>query len=92
MTVRVIALALVLSGLPMVAAAQGNFEIQVYPSETTTPGTTMFELHTTSALRGTTRSEDGVRPTRYAVHETLEITGLDELVRGRLLSLHEYPA
>jgi len=34
----------------------------------------MVELHSNSALRGTTRPQDGVRPTQYAVHETLEIT------------------
>ena len=59
---------------PAVAAAQGNFEIQVYSSETVAPGTTMFELHSNSALRGTTRVEDGVLPTQHAVHETLETT------------------
>jgi len=56
------------------AAAQGNFEIQVYGSETVAPGTTMVELHSNSAIRGTTRTEDGIRPTQYAVHETLEVT------------------
>ena len=59
---------------PVAARAQGNFEIQVYGSETVAPGTTMFELHSNSALRGTTRVEDGVLPTQHAVHETLEIT------------------
>src|SRR5215472_4442945 len=59
---------------PAVAAAQGNFEIQVYGSETVAAGTTMFELHSNSALRGTTRVEDGVLPTQHAAHETLEIT------------------
>jgi hypothetical protein len=56
------------------AGAQNNFEIQVYPSETIAPGRTMLELHTNSALRGTTTTIDGVLPTRRAVHETLEIT------------------
>ena len=56
------------------AAAQGNFEIQVYGSETVAPGTTMVELHSNSAIRGTTRTEDGIRPTQHAVHETLEVT------------------
>jgi len=60
--------------VPTTAAAQGNFEIQVYGSETVAPGTTMFELHSNSAIRGTTRTEDGIRPTQHAVHETLEIT------------------
>jgi hypothetical protein len=60
--------------LPATAGAQGNFEIQVYGSETTPPGSTMVELHSNSAIRGTTKVEDGVLPTQYAVHETLEIT------------------
>ncbi len=38
------------------------------------PGTTMIELHTNSALRGSTRKEDGVLPTQRAVHETVEVT------------------
>jgi hypothetical protein len=54
--------------------AQGNFEIQVYGSETLAPGSTMFELHSNSALRGTTGFEDGVLPTQHAAHNTLEIT------------------
>jgi outer membrane putative beta-barrel porin/alpha-amylase len=60
--------------LPSVARAQGNFEIQVYPSETVTPGTTMVELHSNVAARGTTGRENGVLPTQGAFHETLEIT------------------
>lgn len=60
--------------LPSVARAQGNFEIQVYPSETVTPGTTMVELHSNVAARGTTGRENGVMPTQGAFHETLEIT------------------
>ena len=54
--------------------AQENYEIQVYPSETVPPGSTMIELHSNSALKGTTRSEEGVVPTQHAVHETIEIT------------------
>jgi hypothetical protein len=56
------------------ASGQGNFEIQVYPSETLTRGTTMVELHSNAALRGTTRTENGVVPTQHAAHETIEIT------------------
>ena len=59
---------------PAWARAQGNFEIQVYGAETVAPGATMVELHSNSAIRGTTRSDNGIRPTQYAVHETLEIT------------------
>ena len=59
---------------PVTAGAQGNFEIQVYGSETVPAGQTMVELHSNSAIRGTTRVEDGVLPSQYAVYETLEIT------------------
>ena len=51
-----------------------NFEVQVYGSETLPPLKTMFETHTNMALRGTTRTVDGVLPTQYALHETIEIT------------------
>ena len=60
--------------LPRAAAAQGNFEIQVYGADTVAPGTTMLELHSNTALKGTTQMEHGVRPTQQAAHETLEIT------------------
>lgn len=56
------------------AHAQGNFEIQVYPSETVPPRTTMVELHSNVAARGTTEQVNGVRPTQGAFHETLELT------------------
>lgn len=59
-------------GLP--AVAQENYEIQVYPSETVPAGATMVELHSNSALKGTTHQEGGVVPTQHAVHETIEIT------------------
>jgi hypothetical protein len=59
---------------PRVASAQGNFEIQVYGSETAAPGQTMVELHSNVAAIGTTRREEGVLPTQGALHETLEIT------------------
>ena len=56
------------------ATAQSNFEIQVYPSETVAPGTTMVELHSNVAAQGSTRTRDGVLRTQGAFHETLEIT------------------
>jgi len=59
---------------PGVIAAQGNFEIQVYGSDTLEPGKTMVELHSNTAIRGTTTREEGVFPTQHAVHETIEIT------------------
>ena len=60
--------------VPRPACPQNNFEIQVYPAETVTSGATMIELHTNSALKGTTRTENRVVPSQYAVHETIEIT------------------
>jgi hypothetical protein len=60
--------------LPAAAGAQGNFEIQVYGSETVAPGSTMVELHSNTAILGTTQVEDGVLPTQHAAHETLEVT------------------
>ncbi len=60
--------------LPSGAAAQDNFEIQVYGSETVAPGTTMVELHSNMAVEGTTRKTEGVLPTERALHETIEIT------------------
>src|SRR5215471_7351590 len=61
-------------GWPNWVMAQGNFEIQVYGSETVTPGQTMVELHTNTAIKGTTQKEDRVFPTQHAWHETIEIT------------------
>lgn len=72
--IGLLAVALLLLASTSPAGAQENFEIQVYGSETMAPGTTMLELHTNSALRGSTRKEDGVLPTQRAVHETVEIT------------------
>ncbi len=56
------------------AAAQDNYEIQVYGSDTVAPGATMFELHSNFTIQGSKHVEDGVRPTEHAWHETLEIT------------------
>ena len=71
---RLFLIAVLVALLPGLAVAQVNFEIQVYGSETVAPGTTMVELHSNSAIQGTTRVEDGVLPTQNAIHETIEIT------------------
>jgi len=70
------ALLVLFSGLvrPDSVPAQGNFEIQVYGSETVAPRTTMVELHSNVAVQGTTQTVDGVLRTQGAFHETLEIT------------------
>jgi hypothetical protein len=54
--------------------AQGNYEIQVYGSETVPRRTTMFEIHSNFTADGQTETIDGVIPTNHAQHETLEIT------------------
>jgi hypothetical protein len=59
---------------PSSQAFAQNFEVQVYGSETVAPLHTMLESHTNMALRGTTHTVDGVLPTQYALHETIEIT------------------
>lgn len=55
-------------------AAQENYEIQVYPSETADRQTTMFELHSNYTGAGRRLIENGVWPTQGAFHETLEVT------------------
>lgn len=56
------------------ADAQANYEIQVYPSQTANPHTTLFELHSNYTGSGSTLQMGSVLPTDGAVHETLEIT------------------
>ena len=57
-----------------VAAAQGNYEIQVYGSDTVLTGNTMFEIHSNFTADGHPTSPDGEAATHHAQHETLEIT------------------
>lgn len=57
-----------------IALAQGNYEIQVYPSETVAPGATMLELHSNFTVEGQKSVIDGVIPTEHQLHETVEIT------------------
>ena len=67
-------IAIVLLLAAAAARAQDNYEIQVYGSDTTDPGTTMLEFHTNYTLNGSRTVENGVLPTRHALHETFEIT------------------
>jgi hypothetical protein len=53
---------------------QDNYEIQVYGSQTQSPGTTMFELHSNYTFNGEKNIVKGVLPSNHALHETLEIT------------------
>ena len=54
--------------------AQDNYEIQVYGSQTQSPGSTMFEWHNNFTFDGSKTIADGVLPSNHALHETLEIT------------------
>lgn len=54
--------------------AQGNYEIQVYPSETVAPKTLMVELHSNFTPEGQKNTIDGVYPTNHQEHETIELT------------------
>ena len=56
------------------AAAHGNYEIQVYGSDTVAPNSTMVELHSNFTENGQKQTIDGVYPTNHQEHETLEIT------------------
>ena len=55
------------------ARAQGNYEIQVYGSETVRPRSTMFEIHSNFTAKGHPGSPV-LAATNHAEHETLEIT------------------
>src|SRR5437588_6709107 len=61
-----------LSGGP--AAAQDNYEIQVYPSETVPPGVTMNKLLNNLTANRSNMTDDGTLPTNHAWHENIEIT------------------
>lgn len=54
--------------------AQGNYEIQVYGSETIAPRSTMLELHSNFTPEGQRNLVSGVYPTNHQEHETIEIT------------------
>ena len=55
-------------------AAQDNYEIQVYGSDTVPKGMVMVETHTNFTFQGTKQRVGSMRPTNHALHETLEIT------------------
>jgi len=56
------------------AYAQGNYEVQVYGSDTVPPGQTMVELHSNFTLAGSKTTSDATLPTNHQEHETVEIT------------------
>lgn len=56
------------------AAAQDNYEIQVYSADMVEPGHTMLELHSNITIDGSKQMVNGLYPTNHALHETIEIT------------------
>ncbi len=56
------------------AAAQDNYEIQVYGADMVEPGHTMLELHSNFTIDGSKQMVNGLYPTNHALHETIEIT------------------
>ncbi len=58
----------------LTAAAQDNYEIQVYGSETVEAGRTMVELHSNYTAEGFTTEMEGQAPDNHEIHETIEIT------------------
>jgi hypothetical protein len=72
---RVLALSLVgVMAWSHIARAQDNYEIQVYGAELVPRGATMVELHSNYTFRNSDDSTPGVRSSRHAMHETIEIT------------------
>jgi hypothetical protein len=71
---RILLLAIPILLFPLYCAAQDNYEIQVYGSETVDPGATMFEVHSNFTFAGSKTETDGLYATEHAFHETLEIT------------------
>ena len=69
-----IALLILSTTLSPSAAAQDNYEIQVYAYDTVEPHHTMVELHSNFTIDGSKTVQDGVLPTNHAQHETIEIT------------------
>lgn len=54
--------------------AQDNYEIQVYGADLVPRGATMVELHSNYTFRDSGDTTTGVRSSRHAMHETLELT------------------
>lgn len=70
---------LVLACFPLLAKAQGNYEIQVYGADTVPGRNLMVELHSNFTIEGQEQIVNGVYPTHHQEHETLELTeGLND--------------
>lgn len=72
--IRLGAFAFALLGAVAIGAAQDNYEIQVYGSDTVKKGKTMFELHSNYTAWGSPNVVNGVRAQDHFFHETIEIT------------------
>jgi len=72
--VRGILLVLFTSAASLPLAAQGNYEIQVYGSDTVVPGRTMVELHSNFTFEGFKTAGQGLLPDEHQLHETVEVT------------------
>ncbi len=70
---QLLAAACTVVALAAPAAAQDNYEIQVYPSTLVGAGRTMVELHSNYTFSGL-QPTDGSLTSRHALHETVEIT------------------
>jgi hypothetical protein len=81
---RAALLFLLFTSLCAIVRAQGNYEIQVYGSDTVPRGRTMVEIHSNFTVEGSSLSpssssneqtlSDGTLPTNHQLHETVEIT------------------
>ena len=67
-----LAVLIVIASLPLYG--QGNYEIQVYGSDTVPAGRTMIELHSNFTMEGFKTTNQGVLPDEHQLHETVEIT------------------
>ncbi len=71
---KILAVLSLLVAVAACAAAQDNYEIQVYGSELVAPSNTMVEIHSNFTAHGSKFVVNGVQPSNHAMHETLEIT------------------
>jgi len=71
---RVAALLGALILFPVLASAQGSFEIQVYGADTVPPQNLMVELHSNYSVEGEQSIIGGVYPSEHQLRETLELT------------------
>jgi len=73
-SIRIYHTVLLLVILSVPVAAQDDYEIQVYNSDLTEKGHTLFELHSNYTPVGNKQYSDKIFPSDKILHETLEIT------------------